>query len=432
MPIKQPVLSENTKQILQRVSIFVLCVLIIVYVLYQFMRQYTSGVSTEPVVMATISDPVTAEGYIFRNEQLIYAPNQSVNYLVSNEDRVGVGIPLADLYNTPANPAVQSELDNIERQLSILQQSNIDTSYVTESTGEIDGSIQGDYMAILNGLAARDLDDLQQNRDSMLVDMNKRQLLTNTSQPYTAQIAQLQQEQAQIWGDLRSPSSGYTGTVTSPCSGYFSRQVDGLESVFSYAAVANLTQDSFEQMVAQMQSASPPPGTQVVGKMISDYYWYMACECPILDEQYFTAGNSYTVTFQYNINSPVNCTLSNVVEAYGSDKVLLVFVTMDKPTSFDFTREQSVTVATNTYTGMQVPKDAVRIVDGVTGVYTMQGNIVQFRRVNIITGRDDFYLCDPTPPQLDASDPAAQYPYLQLYDTVIVSGTGLYDGKVLQ
>jgi hypothetical protein len=68
-----------------------------------------------------------------------------------------------------------------------------------------------------------------------------------------------------------------------------------------------------------------------------------------------------------------------------------------------------------------VPQKAVRNINGQTGVYVLDRYVVRFRRISILGEENGMYICDPT---LEGED------CLKLYDSIIVEGRNLYDGKV--
>ena len=82
-----------------------------------------------------------------------------------------------------------------------------------------------------------------------------------------------------------------------------------------------------------------------------------------------------------------------------------------------------MTIVTDSYEGIRISNKSVRVVDGQTGVYIVQGSVVKFRLIEIVYATDTFTLCK----QKDASDSNA----IRLYDEVIEKGKNLYDGKYI-
>ena len=124
----------------------------------------------------------------------------------------------------------------------------------------------------------------------------------------------------------------------------------------------------------------------------------------------------------------------------------MIFECEDVREGFDFTRSQSVTVVTSETTGFKVPISAVRIVDGIEGVYIIDEIKVGFRRIDVIDESGGFYLCrevtaedlaeetdkaDETgnTTETEADEPEKKdVPWLKQNDLMITGGTGLSEG----
>ena len=125
----------------------------------------------------------------------------------------------------------------------------------------------------------------------------------------------------------------------------------------------------------------------------------------------------------------------------------------------------------NEYTGFKVPKSATRIVDGQMGVYVLTGEVVHFRKIEVMTEYESNYIVvmdheekveeapvenadndgvaqspewspDDTAQAKDTGDAAGtetqaeqdapkEYRWLEVNENIIVSGKGLSDGRVI-
>jgi len=103
--------------------------------------------------------------------------------------------------------------------------------------------------------------------------------------------------------------------------------------------------------------------------------------------------------------------------------VVLVFLIEEIPTDFDYTRHQNIRISYREYTGLSVPKGALRIVNGTEGVYVLSGNQVEFKKTEIIHTGESLYICTPADWQ--------HREFLALHDRIIVSGKDLYVGKIV-
>ena len=85
-------------------------------------------------------------------------------------------------------------------------------------------------------------------------------------------------------------------------------------------------------------------------------------------------------------------------------------------------RTGPMTVVKKEYSGLKIPKSALRVVNSKRGVYVLTGMQVKFVEVNVIYSDDDYMICEKQ---------TEDEKVLRLYDEVIVKGKNLYDGKIV-
>ena len=71
---------------------------------------------------------------------------------------------------------------------------------------------------------------------------------------------------------------------------------------------------------------------------------------------------------------------------------VLLFSSPDPPEDFAYLRCQRVRIEYEVYEGYRVPIEAVRHYDGMTGVYTLHGGYVYFRRINVLYEGEGYYI----------------------------------------
>ena len=85
-------------------------------------------------------------------------------------------------------------------------------------------------------------------------------------------------------------------------------------------------------------------------------------------------------------------------------------------------RNENVTIKFYNYSGIKVDRSSLRLVNGDLGVYIKYGDVVKFRKINIIYETEDYIISGLT----DSGDT-----YLSMYDEIIVTGKDLYIDKKL-
>ena len=114
----------------------------------------------------------------------------------------------------------------------------------------------------------------------------------------------------------------------------------------------------------------------------------------------------------------------------------LILTSRLMPEGFDFARVQSVELVTEEYTGLRVPQSAVRVADGVTGVYILDGSTVRFCAVDILYRSDGICIVKEesgyeSSSEIEEEQEDGYVRRLSLHDSIITKGKGLYDGRVI-
>ena len=76
-----------------------------------------------------------------------------------------------------------------------------------------------------------------------------------------------------------------------------------------------------------------------------------------------------------------------------------------------------MTVVKKEYSGLKIPKSALRVVNSKRGVYVLTGMQVKFVEVNVIYSDDDYMICEKQ---------TEDEKVLRLYDEVIVKGEKIF------
>lgn len=392
------------------------------YLGYHFFEGFSADIETEYATLVTDSDVVPLDAYIMRSESVIFAASatsgHSVGYVFSDGTKVHGGQVVANIYT--GDGSSDEAIVDLDRRIDLLESSNLTDGMTSSDTYVIDSKIQNYYYLIHQSTLLGNYSNLTKRRDELLTLINKRRILTGVTTGYSDRIESLTAERAL----LSAGQDTIAESVEAPYAGYFYSTTDGYESTFSASKVESLTLAEFDKMLSSQPTRY---SDRAVGKMVSDFNWYIVCETTRDSLRYFTKGYSYYVNFPYNDDISIKMTLSNIVSEVGSDRVLLVLETDRIPEDFSFRRMQPVELVRSSYTGYRVPISAARLVDGKQGVYIMIGNTIEFREIDILLEMDGYYIVAEQDPVNDP-DYASK---LGLYDQIVVSGKNLYDGKLI-
>ena len=405
----------RTSRLARHVPAFLLCAVVVIYCAYHLLSSLWPKPVIEPAVPESYESTVMLDGYILRTEEVLVAPTAGESLPTCRDgEKVAAGQTVARVYAS-VNSDGYRELMDIRRRISILERAK--TTYASlKNAPEIRALIERTVVEYNDAVRRNDLAAAQTLRDTILAASAQYRALTEGYQSYAANIAALEAQA----GVLESGLGAVLSSVAAPAGGCYYSEVDGLESVFHASCVDTLSVESLRAMIATAPKAYTS-ADRVAGKLVTGYTWYVATITDSQTAEKLTAGASYPVRFPQS-DRTLTMTLYRMVASAREDAVLLVFSSGIVTEDFDFTRVQRIEITLASGIGYAVPKEAVRSVDGMTGVYVLDRYVVRFRAISIIGESNDVYYCDP-----DFTGEGR----LKLYDSVIVSGRNLYDGKVL-
>ena len=192
--------------------------------------------------------------------------------------------------------------------------------------------------------------------------------------------------------------------------------IDGSENDADYAAVLTASPET----VTSLLNTQPHAVSGSAGKLITQFNWYLLCVVDDADASLLTLGQKINITFSGYSGGTIRMQLVAVNKGE-NDETALVFRSNLMNSEIASLRYENVKICLEEYSGYAVDRTALRTVDGEVGVYVQLGNLVRFRKVEIVYSDDTIILASA----------GSGNGYLRLYDEIITEGTDLYDGKII-
>ena len=435
MDIKNIMDVKYLKNVFLRVLSALLLAGFIFYTLYHATGGFSTKVKTVVAEYGTKQATLSLEAYILRNEKPIYSGYGGViNYHVTDGEKLGYAADIADVYSDGPGSEVRRRIIDIDKKIQLLEASHISDNIAVAGVSGIDDAIAGQLLAIREHIFNNQFDYAAKAKESLLIQMNRRQLITTSKSDFKDEIALLKQEKAA----LASNQTGAFEKVRAPVAGYFYSMTDGYEYVFAADKVDTMTVSEFNSMIqsAPDQSVFFQKNRYGVGKVAEGHYWYIACKVDkkILSE--YAEGRVYSVVFPYSGDMSLSMTLYRIVTEDGNPDAVLIFSSSVIPPDFSFLRKQKVEISYSTpLAGYKIPTSAIRILDGVTGVYVQYGSRIYFKIAEIVGEIDGYCYIRAgiegrtlfADDDIEGNEIYCQG--LRQNDHVVVEGVGLYHGK---
>lgn len=385
---------------------------VLAYIGVYFYNSIENPFSVTAAVSHTVYDSIDAMGILIREEIPITTDYETVYVTAEEAKRLPNNGVVAYTYSSQSNLDRAVEIRNIKTQIDYLESFGNDLN--TSDPLQLQYRLKDGIVHLKKTLLNRELASLED------MSINLRSLAffdgSNTSD-IEQSLTELNNRLYELGYDLDSDASFGTGKITVPSAGLFTGAVDGFESV-SPDILTGLTPGSLSVLLEEDRSA---PGN-MIGKIVCGSKWYYAAIIDTDESKNLSVGNTALLIFGKYYNEQLNMT----VESIGDDEngACIVVFSCDHALADTINmRKQSAEILKSSYSGIKVPKKAVRLDEEGNGcVYVMTGLRVEKKTVSIIYEDGDFYLLAIETERSDA---------LRLGDSVIVSAKDLYDGKVI-
>ncbi len=387
--------------------------LIIIYSVVSFVVNHYNPVKTIPAAQVSMDDSFSTTGYFIRQEKVIdIAEGDTVEYNYSDGDKVSEGTALVTEYANEDALTISRELKNIEENIAQLETLRNVTSTTTNSS-QINQKIIDQMNAICEEVESGSLSRITSLASELRQLALKSGSLSNDREDIDVEIASLKTQAA----DLEERLSGSTTDITSPCSGYFCESVDGYENIFTPDVVDDLTLSRLNEL-----SDEKPAKTSGKGKVVSSYVWYFAAKVSDTDAKHLTQGNTVKIRFS-QASRDVQATVSSIRDDADTDDTLVIFRSQDMNEDLISMRKQVATVVVASYSGLKVPKSAVRMEDDKMGVYVLSNSVASYKNIEPLFEGDSYYIVEQNVTGNDS---------LVINDDIIVEAKDVNDKKVMK
>lgn len=414
----------KARAIAMRCAVVIVAIGMLAYIIHYSLGQFSTTLTTLPTQEITDYTLLGAEVYLFRDERVIWGESFApVLYTYRDGERVPKDATYAVAYprvgaSAAEIAALQEQLDSIEAQIALLEDSDRAGSLIT-SLRDNQEAITQSFYRVLENIAAGGYLGAQSESQTLLSHISTHGMLTGqqNAKDMIAALEEQRQMLLQAWG-------GTEVTYVSPYGTNFVHDCDGYESVFDYALVETMTASDFRAMT----EASPASTQGAVGKMINSHVWYAAMPMNEDNAARFEVGGTYTFTFIDNDGTELPLHLVRKLDGQGKEDDVLIFSCDRTPKNFSFLRTQRVQSVVEQVTGYRVPVEALREHNGEKGVYVLSDSSVEFRRITIVRQGSGYYIVQTA--EQDAAGGAGMAKYLQYGDLIITAGRDLYIGKM--
>jgi len=286
---------------------------------------------------------------------------------------------------------------------------------IGQGNAVLDAQIQQELLRFTQRTARGDLSSAADGSNELKAMVQRRFLDDAGREAVQARAQKLRSELA----SLRTHLAGAVTQTNAGYAGYFSGTADGYEALLTPKTIQIMTVQEFYEVSAK----TPASVSDTIGRLIGSSQWYFAC---VVEEEKLVGcevGDDLLVDFAYDFYETLTMTVERISDAF-EGKRLLVLSCDDYMEDVAGLREQSADVASRVYSGIRVPKQALRY-DNETrqpGVFVLEGAQATWKPVEIIYETQDYFLVRQDKSNTD---------HLWAGDELIITSQELTDGKVV-
>lgn len=398
----------------QKILTVLIVLALLGYIGYQAYRSIFSGIKTELAVNYSVYESIETEGLIFRSETVIPSKSGHLYYTVKNGARIAKDGVIASVYSSENDGLLADQIKEVEARIAMLRELQTNDSSTHITLDIIDTQLNNSLNDLISDVGDGSFDTAEAAKDNLLSLLSKKQIVTGKKVDFSAEIAKLEQQKK----DLKSQYRTALSVIRAPVAGYFVDNTDGYESTLSALDPLTLTTDKLQELL----SMEPQEAAASAGKIVGGYEWYFACVVSDVYYNTLAVGNSLSLKMNFVSEDEVPVTVA-ACNKDNNGKLAVIFRCAYMSEELSDIRKETAQLLMVRHTGLRVPKRAIVINDEMqAGVYIRSGNVAAFRKIDQLYSEPaDYVICK-------IKDESG---YLQLYDDIIVSGKGLYDGKAI-
>ncbi len=406
--------KKMTKSQVKYIVFSLVGVIIIAYFIYQVVQMNTVPYKTEIAIQRNMQNTISTKAFIVRDETFITTDNSGGTVVSVAEDgkRVASGDTVAVVFPSSESAASYVRINELEKEIDYYKQLKnrvgIGTNAPSSYSKLIDDACINFISESRESIGSNFNVALTELRDAITA----RQLAVGEELAVDTKLAELESELLAI----NNGNVNYSA-ITSPNSGYYIGSADGFEKTVDYKSVTTLTCKDIASLLESKKQETP---ANVMGKLVDEFDWYFVCTIPYDDSGEIVVGKSIKVNVPNTAVGTINCTIMHKGERDG-DNIPLILKCNVMNRDVANLRIHEIELIVDDYIGMKINNNAIREVDGEKGVYVQRGNIIQFRKINILYSTEDYSVVECV----------ADNAYIQQYDSVVTEGVDLYDGKVV-
>ena len=398
--------------------VWILVVLfLLITIISQLFIHYYNPLVTESAELYNLEGYIQSTGVFVRNEKTVsYNGDGIISYVYDDGEKLAKNSVIAKIYSSENDLALQNKVDDLKAQIEVLKDAEKLIGSDNSQLEAFSSQIYEHHSQMIQNIIDEDYFSVSEMKNEYLNLICKKQIVGGLAENYTTKIAELENQVSSVSSQISSLPKDYSLQDI----GYFVSTVDGYEDTLSFDTIQGLTKEKIESII---DNPTQSVDKSKIGKILSDYKWKMICVVPAEDSKNVYKGAQLKVRIG-NASFDLTGDVDSIEDADNENKILILNFNVFNQDLVK-RRTAQIKIMFDEYNGIRIPSAAIHFdEEGKKGVFIKVGVNIYFRYIDIVRTEGDYTLVKDTTDKKEKG-------YLSLYDSVIVEGTDLYDGKIV-
>lgn len=409
---------------LKKTLILCFCSSVVLWTAFRFATNKLYGVESEQTEFDTIKDTIETVGVIVRDEEVLDSSKVSANnlkYLLSDGEKISKNDVLAEVYSNPEEAKISYKIDEVDKEIEILEKLNFSKYNIFKGINFINGEINNEIKNFLTSLGDLRISESAKSKRNILYLLNEKQIILGKDVNLDDRLQKLKDEK----NKLLSLSSKNISYINAPDSGDFMRHTDGYENIVDYKNIVSSDLKNFD--FENVNSDNLQHDT--LGKIIKSETWYAVCMINSEDKNRIKVGQEAKIDMpSSNFAFNIPCKIESVVKKADSEQYMMIISCDYMNKELALLRKENFKINLGEYSGLKINKDAIHKYsdeNGVfqSGVYVKLSGYLRFKKINPIFINSSEVICSYN------AEESVDEKYLQPGDFVVVKGMDLHENK---
>ena len=387
---------------------FLTQILIFCLVVFQIWNIYillNPPVESEMVVYGTISNEDEYDGIIIRDETVIKSDSTGVlESAVTENEVVKKGKMIASVYTGGGDGDAHTKLKQVNERIAEITGAQASSLVFEGDRAKIESNISSRISDMIISINEKNIRNVTKLKGDLNVLIDKKHEVSGESGSVATMLDELQAQKAQYENQL----SASRQNLFAPVAGIYSTLIDGFEELLGGNALASMTVEDFKNL-KNTEPQIVEGADQPVCKIVNNVQWYVAVTMDAEKATELKNGQSVYIKIGESAKE-YNGTVSYISPAHKNKCVVGVIATEYSDEAMS-NRKSKITLITQKHTGIKIPIKALRVNNGVQGVYTVTEGLMKFKKADIIYKDNNYAIA-----RENNSDSSSVF----LYDEVVI------------